>query len=411
MQNSGNFSNSEEWFSELVQAFDEKNTFSFLKLIDFAIKEQHCHFFQNENLEILDDLSPEFSDKKPEIYKFFYSLTEWLKIDKREVAFPLFTSIIECMGTLAKKLDDWFLPVLKFLIRKTKYFALETNKAQKLGKSTEDNLNKAAETIRGVLSNFQSMKSDSSKVKVILFLINELFWINFKLINYHQCKSLLQTQESKLGGELSDYPKAEQVTFYYYSGRMCLFDNKLKEAYFYLNKSYGILNGYQGNNRDKIRRQVLKYLIPIKIYYGEFPHENLMKTYDLDEYIELSVSILKGDLGTFIQNLEKLKKLWIQRGLYFFIEKLQIILLRNLFKTCFNILSEEGKNVQFDTEMFMKAINWKGSENYDLDEVECILAQLIFKSYIKGYLSHEKRKIVFRKNDAFPSIAEVAKKQ
>lgn len=409
MQKIDNYHNSEEWFSELVFAFDEKNTSLFIDLLNFAINTP-AHFFQYENLEILDNLSQEHFDKRQEIERFFRALNEWLKTENRKVAFPCFSTLIEALGALSKKLEEWFLPVLKFLISKTKHFAIQTNKAQKTGKITEDNLNKAADSIRGVLSNFQSMKSDSSKMKVILFLINELFWINFKLINYHQCKSLLQTQESKLGGELSDYPKSEQVTFYYYSGRMCLFDSKLKEAYQHLHRAYLLCQGYQGSNSIRIKRQILKYLIPIKIYYGEFPHEKLMETYQLYEYIELSLSIYKGDISSFKRHLEEFKKLWIQRGLYFFMEKLNIILLRNLFKLTFNILSENGKNVQMDTEMFAKAINWKSQEKYDIDEVECILAQLIFKSYIKGYISHEKRKIVFGKNGAFPPISEVAKK-
>lgn len=409
MQKIQGFHNSEEWFSELVISFDEKDTSNFLQLLSFAINTP-ATFFQYENLEILDNLSPEHFDKRQEIEKFFRALNEWLKIENRQVAFPHFSTLIECMGNLSKKLEEWFLPILKFLVRKTKDFAMQTNRAQKVVKSTEDNLNKAADSIRGVLSNFQSMKSDSSKMKIILFLINELFWINFKLINYHQCKSLLQTQESKLGGELSDYPKSEQVTFYYYSGRMCLFDNKLNDAYTYLNRAHLICFGYQGNNSLRIKRQILKYLIPIKIYYGEFPHDKLMDDFRLYEYEELSLSIYKGDLAGFKRHLEKFKKLWIQRGLYFFIEKLQIILLRNLFKMTFNILTDNGQNVQVETKLFEKALNWRSEEKYDLDEVECILAQLIFKNYIKGYISHDKRKIVFRKEAAFPPISEVAKK-
>jgi hypothetical protein len=39
----------------------------------------------------------------------------------------------------------------------------------------------------------------------------------------------------------------------------------------------------------------------------------------------------------------------------------------------------------------------------DLDEVECILANLIFKQYIRGYLSHEKRILVLSKKEPFPT--------
>jgi hypothetical protein len=43
----------------------------------------------------------------------------------------------------------------------------------------------------------------------------------------------------------------------------------------------------------------------------------------------------------------------------------------------------------------------------DLDEVECILANLIYRGYIRGYLSHAKRVLVLSKRDPFPISAVV----
>ena len=43
-------------------------------------------------------------------------------------------------------------------------------------------------------------------------------------------------------------------------------------------------------------------------------------------------------------------------------------------------------------------------DQYDLDEVECILANLIYKKLIKGYISHEHKKVVFSPKDPFPTI-------
>ena len=54
----------------------------------------------------------------------------------------------------------------------------------------------------------------------------------------------------------------------------------------------------------------------------------------------------------------------------------------------------------------MQALNWNSydKEVYDIDEVECIIANLIFNGYIKGYISHEKKKIVFSKENQFTSL-------
>ena len=43
----------------------------------------------------------------------------------------------------------------------------------------------------------------------------------------------------------------------------------------------------------------------------------------------------------------------------------------------------------------------------DSDEIECVLANLIYKGYIKGYLSHQHAKLVLSKNNAFPALREV----
>ena len=44
----------------------------------------------------------------------------------------------------------------------------------------------------------------------------------------------------------------------------------------------------------------------------------------------------------------------------------------------------------------------------DADEIECILANLIYSGYIKGYISHQHGKLVLSKSNAFPPLSEVA---
>jgi hypothetical protein len=43
----------------------------------------------------------------------------------------------------------------------------------------------------------------------------------------------------------------------------------------------------------------------------------------------------------------------------------------------------------------------------ELDEIECVLANLVFQGKIKGYLSHEKRTLIVSKADPFPTAAIV----
>ena len=42
--------------------------------------------------------------------------------------------------------------------------------------------------------------------------------------------------------------------------------------------------------------------------------------------------------------------------------------------------------------------------------IECMLAGLIFKGFIKGYISHEKSVLVLSKKEPFPSLENVIEK-
>jgi hypothetical protein len=54
-----------------------------------------------------------------------------------------------------------------------------------------------------------------------------------------------------------------------------------------------------------------------------------------------------------------------------------------------------------------KAFKWLDLP-MDLDEIECILANLIFRGYVRGYLSHTKRMLVLSKSNPFPTSAVIA---
>ena len=43
------------------------------------------------------------------------------------------------------------------------------------------------------------------------------------------------------------------------------------------------------------------------------------------------------------------------------------------------------------------------ASDVDIDEIECLLANLIYKGNIRGYIAHEKRILVLSKDNPFPS--------
>jgi len=124
----------------------------------------------------------------------------------------------------------------------------------------------------------------------------------------------------------------------------------------------------------------------------------VLEKYDLEEFKSLVEGISKGDLRTFQDGLVRYQDRFIQQGTYLLLEKCKTVVYRNLFKRVWLILQKH----QIKLEHISKALKWLGMP-MDLDEIECILANLIFKKYIRGYLSHVKRTLVLSKKDPFPT--------
>jgi hypothetical protein len=82
---------------------------------------------------------------------------------------------------------------------------------------------------------------------------------------------------------------------------------------------------------------------------------------------------------------------------------------RTLFKKIHAIHGERETNKanQVALAKFQRALRWCGVDDVDLDEVECVVANLIFRKFVKGYISHKNRVVVLSKADPFPPLKTV----
>lgn len=99
---------------------------------------------------------------------------------------------------------------------------------------------------------------------------------------------------------------------------------------------------------------------------------------------------------------------YIQSGVFTVIERLRMVTLKNFVKRVANAIKANpdlqvmGNNNFIDLKLlFIPLRQW--DEELDLDELQCLLANLIAHSLLKGYISHEKRVLVLSK-DAFPEV-------
>ncbi|RYP17008.1 hypothetical protein DL765_004769 [Monosporascus sp. GIB2] len=186
----------------------------------------------------------------------------------------------------------------------------------------------------------------------IYYAINLLFKTYFKLNAASLSKNVLKALSASKGDmpSIDKFPASQQVTFKYYEG-------------------------------------VLAFL-----------EEN---------YVE---SIKKGDLRAFDKALQEGEDEFIKRRIYLTLERGRDIALRNLLRKVFIAGGfEEAKDgaapvrrTRVPVAEFTAAMKLKGGDDVDADEVECLLANMIYKNLMKGYIAHERGIVVLSKNGAFP---------
>ena len=262
-------------------------------------------------------------------------------------------------------------------------------------------LGEVINSLRILISSCQVTKPPPySQVICLYFALNMAFRTTFRLNNLQNFTSLLRivnNPHSKLPSLIS-YPKAQQVEFKYYEGRFHIYEQQLNEAEECLNFAFQICDKDSFRNK----RLVLRYLIPVKAYKGIFPTQALLIKYKLQDLGEILTSIKQGNIELFNRSLELNQNKFIQQGIYIMIENLKLIAYRNLFKRTVKILG----GFQIKLSSFLTALAVAGVKSISLLEIECILANLINKKWIKGYISSAQKTVVFSKVDPFPKITE-----
>uniref|UniRef100_A0A3B3SAI4 PCI domain-containing protein 2 n=1 Tax=Paramormyrops kingsleyae TaxID=1676925 RepID=A0A3B3SAI4_9TELE len=292
--------------------------------------------------------------------------------------------------------------VLEGMLMSERFNSQAEQQLQKKGKGkVGDMLEKAADQL---MACFRVCASDNragiedSKKWGMLFLINQLFKIYFKISKLHLCKPLIRAIDSS---NLKDeYSIAQRVTYKYYVGRKAMFDSDFKPAEEYL--SFAFQHCHRSCQKNK--RMILIYLLPVKMLLGHMPTLLLLKKYDLMQFADVTRAVSEGNLLLLNEALAKHETFFIRCGIFLILEKLKVITYRNLFKKVYQLL----KTYQLPLDAFLVALKMMQVEDVDIDEVQCILANLIYMGHIKGYISHQHQKLVVSKQNPFPPLSTVS---
>ncbi|KAI9338255.1 hypothetical protein BDR26DRAFT_821474 [Obelidium mucronatum] len=240
----------------------------------------------------------------------------------------------------------------------------------------------------------------------IYYLANILFRTYFCVNKLNLCNNLIRSFKGLDLPPLEAFPVADRVTYCYYIGVLAFYEEQYSKAQ--ENLSFALQNFAPLTSPERIQNRVLllTHLIPINLLTGISPSPALFEAHPQLDHLfrDLVGAIGAGLLGTFDDLLAQKQKALIKAGVYLTMERCRLICFRNLAKRVFLI---REKNTRLVLQDILTAVTVAGCVA-DMDEIECMVANLIDKGLLKGYISHEKLVLVLSPNNAFPALSSVS---
>ncbi|WVZ12993.1 hypothetical protein V8G54_017523 [Vigna mungo] len=194
----------------------------------------------------------------------------------------------------------------------------------------------------------------------------------------HLCRSVIRSIETARIFDFEEFPKRDKVTYMYYTGRLEVFNENFSAADYKL--SYA-----------------LKYCNPqstANIRFGS----------GVPTYINIVQALRRGDLRLLRRALQDHEDRRISCPGEVRTSSLPEISKEDV-RIHYIIQKQKDPNRahQVKLDVIVKALKWLEID-MDVDEVECIMAILIFKNLMKGYFAHKSKVVVLSKQDPFPKL-------
>lgn len=392
-----------DYFHRIQNAYDNYDGATLGNLLSFRdphVMSERLHLEFPET-EVASAVEPSLHEIVAGHIKTMWYVNQGNTVDAWKTQMAMVSSVARFMQE--QKEDNWMLPIMNQTCLDLRLFATGADaELSRTGKGKPgEALEKAAEALMAcfrVCAADTRTGEDCTKRWGLLYLVNQFFKIYFKINKLNLCKPMIRAIESLSFKD--QFSLSQLITYKYYTGRKDMFDSNFKAADETL--TFAFTRSHRGSRKNK--RRILLYLIPVKMLLGYMPRLQLLQRYGLPEFVDIVHAVKQGNVRQLTEALQRHSNFFIGAGIYLILEKLNTITFRNLFKKVFLI---SGKH-QIDVAMFLQSLRWMQVEDVDLDETECLLANMIFEGRMKGYISHAHRKVVVSKKDPFPPIASTA---
>lgn len=294
--------------------------------------------------------------------------------------------------------NNWVIPVLKVLSEELRLIATISDVGMNL--SDNEKLREAEIALKNgfaaVAKDRTALSSPAAKKRAIFIVTNCLFKIYFRLNTLHNATKIINVVEGpgSVLNNLSVFPVCDVVTYKYYIGRLRMFEDNFEES----RECLRLALMHTPKHKHVNRQRILASLVPVEMSLGIFPTDLIGSVYGLHQYVTLAVAAKSGNLRAFERCMQAHRMSLIRLGVFLVLERVKVICYRNLFKRVFR---EVGSS-RLPLTNFQFVMNALSDEPVSLDEVECILANLIFQKKLNGYINHEHRMLVVSKKNPFP---------
>ncbi|CAM9154842.1 unnamed protein product [Ascophyllum nodosum] len=249
--------------------------------------------------------------------------------------------------------------------------------------------------------NDRSSDAQTSRKACALHLAIDMFKLYSDLKNLRMCNNVRGVLEQHWAVVEPMSSTADWVSYHYYVGLLKISEDKYKEAEADL--EVALKHCHKDARRNK--RRILNNLVPLRLRLGKYPRQELLAKYDLNHFHDFSVAISRtGDVRSFNALMAKWERVFITKGTYLLMEKCLMLVYRNLVRKI--VVATEVFKLPLGLVQFAFL---KMEHERDVDEIECLLANLIFRNLVKGYIAHKAKFLVIANSidKAFPTISKV----
>lgn len=404
-----------DWTTKLISSFFTGNTSLIFNLLDkeekFTFEKQYKNVISRSDFEKIVYQVVRSQIREEGLSKTWseFIINHFLfKINKYRENFQIsFNSLKECFNSLAEIYENlespsFMTPILKFYMRNLLFSSHIADEEMIRKKQNPVCIDECGR----VLITFFSQFSKGEDKPLVFFSVICLIRIYFKLKTYRSSKTLVSWVE-KSGLDFDYLPKAEVTTFFYYSGKLNLYELRLIEARDILNNAFTLCK----SNHIYNKKLILEHLIPLNLFFGVTPSKEMIEKYELISYFNLVNAYQNGDMVKFEDSILNLEERLITLGTFLIVEKLKPFVMRNLVKIIYKTYSEELSRLNqpvIKVELIYEIVkNVIGLTSMDLEELELYLIGVIYKGLISGYIHNNNKVIVFSKKNPFPKLQDV----